>query len=231
MSTLVLTTVGTSALTNKYVDSIDDPKLAKLKTWAKKSEDVFSGDPQYERELAEQIKNNWRILGGRGQKSVSAEIASLGRILEYYKILKDEGSRFVFLASDTKQGQSCARVNLLAFRSIFGTCSCEADADGRCSHIYCRCLDDIQHKDHERFAHGVNGFRARIETEKMNFLDGRSERDLGLIFNMTGAYKGLAPWASDECKTQRFTMAYLYEDSERLIFKPPRERADPVPEE
>lgn len=220
VSALVLSTVGTTALTNPYVDAIT---TGALRRWAKEDERRFVENAAQEGALAREIVRVWRIVGVKGAQ-VPAEIGSLARILEIPQlaIRKNDGSRFVFIASDTAVGKSCAHVDMLAFREIFGTCSCAPGVDGECPHIRRTYLPELQHRKAEAFARAAEGLLELIRGELRRYVGApdTSGPHRGL-FNITGGYKGVVPFATECCNTCKLTMAYIYEDSERLVFKAP----------
>ena len=221
MSTLVLSTVGTTALTNPYVDAIT---TGALRRWAKEDERRFVENAAQECALAREIVRVWKIVGVKGAQ-VPAEIGSLARILKIPQlaIQKNDGSRFVFIASDTAVGKSCAHADMLAFREIFGTCSCIPGPDGDCPHIRRTHLPELQHRKAEDFARAAGGLLELIQGEWRRFAGApdTSDQPWGL-FNITGGYKGVVPFASECCNICDLPMAYIYEESEHLVFKAPR---------
>jgi hypothetical protein len=222
VSTLILSTVGTTALTNPYVDAIT---TGALRRWAKEDERRFAENAASEQALAREIVRVWKIVGAKGAQ-VPAEIASLGRILklETLAIGKDDGSRFVFIASDTTTSRSCAHANMLAFREIFKTCSCKPGADGECAHIRRTYLPELQHRNAEAFARAAEGLHGLAEEEQRRFACAPdASKPRWELFNLTGGYKGLIPFATECCNRLNLMMAYLYEESDCLIFKRPKQ--------
>src|SRR5947209_1735810 len=165
MRTLIVSTAGTSTFTNRYVDFISRGELRK---WAKQEPWGFQGNAAREHELAQEVKLVWDRVGTKGGK-VPAEIGSLGRLFKYCEIGANDGSRFVFVASATEQGKAAARVCMRAFRAIFEPCACQATEDGQCVHVSWEFLPDVQPKDHERFARGVEGLRTLLIRHRASF--------------------------------------------------------------
>jgi hypothetical protein len=217
VSALVLSTVGTTALNNKYVDNIRD---GKLRSWAGQAEKSFIENPEAERLLASEVVRVWNIVHAKGSR-VPAEIASLARAIPYYGITQGDGSRFVFIASATAQGKSCARTNLHAFRQIFQTCTCSPEPDGNCEHIRWDYLKDLQHKDEKLFVRGARALRELMQYEVDNYRP-TGNVEVKRVFNITGSYKGLVPFVTEFCNELGFEIAYLYEESERLVIKKAR---------
>ena len=222
MKALIVSTVGTTAFTNPYVDSIP---ANSLRRWAKQDARSFAVDGSLELALADEIVRVWGVVRGKGGQ-VPAEIASLASLLKWCEVTPGDGSRFVFVASDTSQGKAAARVNLWAFRRIFKTCACAADDEGQCDHIMLEYLPGVQPKDHKKFAAGVKRLRDLLITHRAELREGARSADR-LVMNVTGGYKGLIPWAAEYAGKLEFWVAYLYEESEHLIFKNPDE-TDPV---
>jgi hypothetical protein len=225
MKALIVSTVGTTAFTNPYVDSIP---ANNLRRWANQDARCFAADGILELALADEIVRVWGVVRGKGGQ-VPAEIASLAGLLGWCEVTPGDGSRFVFVASDTSQGKAAARVNLLAFRRIFKMCACAADAEGQCAHIKLESLPGVQPKDHQKFAKGVKRLRDVMLTHRAEFREG-APMEHRLVMNVTGGYKGLVPWAAEYARVLEFWVAYLYEESEHLIFKNPEADSVAIPE-
>jgi len=216
MSALVISTVGTTAFTNRYVDNLTDRRLTQ---WAHE-ERHFVGNATNERKLADEVVALWRRVGSKGAV-VPAEIGSLGRVVARYEIRRDDGSRFLFLCSETERGKACGRVGVLAFRDIFNLCSCKPDEAGCCEHIEWDYLRYVQNKRPDQFWKGAHTLPVPMESAKRAYEASGATEPRHLVFNMTGSYKGLVPFATEYCDRLKFEMVYLFEESDGLIFKMP----------
>ena len=226
MSYLVLTTVGTSAVDPEKVQRITN---SELRIWANEKDEYFRENERMERLLGEHVARLFALNVQR--KVLPAEIASLSLIRQHYKIEAGDDSRFVFLASETVKGRSCAAVVAHAFRKVFQLCTC-AGPGLACAHIAIREVTGIQHKDPLGFSNGVNVRLPHIiEEEKTSFVTNHPHDEQHMLFNFTGSYKGLIPYATALCDSYRFEMLYLFQDSPVLFLKKPRERTlIPLPE-
>jgi len=227
MSHLVLSTVGTTTIENRqFVDNLVD---GRLRAWAQTGEKNFIEDQPLARKLGDEIAKVWPHI----QKTltiVPAEIASLARIRAHFGIQERDGSRFVFISSQTPRGKSCTWAVMHAFRQIFHPCDCSTDSLGACAHVDFHCLEGVQAKDYRRFTEGANGLAGLIAAERKSFTAANGDLRERLIFNYTGSYKGLIPFATEACHEQQFIMAYLFEGAPFLFFKRP-DSARIVPED
>ena len=189
MATLVLTTVGTTALTNGYVDR----QSPAVKRWAGAEEALFQRDAAHEDCLVQALVRNYDIAA---RQMVSAEIASLSLIVAKYDIKLGDGSRFVFICSHTNRGMACAQVNARAFREIFKPCGCEHPMNGECGpdgdHVRIERLPGVQHRKVKEFQSSIEGLAEVVRREKDRFTE--TFPGTKRVFNITGAYKGLIPW-------------------------------------
>jgi hypothetical protein len=216
MSYLVITTVGTSALDCDKVTTITDNGL---RSWAATKDEEFNEDVRMERALGDEVARLFEAKVARNR--LPAEIASLWLIRHHYQIARSDGSRFVFLSSQTAKGKSCAAAVAHAFRKIFPDCDC---ALAECPHVVLRCIEGVQHKDAQRFSQGVNvRLPAIIREEKTAFIAEHPGVEENMLFNFTGSYKGLIPFAAAHCTTYSFKMLYLFEDAKVLFLKEPNE--------
>jgi hypothetical protein len=191
----------------------------KLTQWAHE-EKFFQGNPANEGKLAGEVVKLWEKVGWQGAV-VPAEIASLARVIPHREIKRGDGSGFLFLCSDTERGKACGRVNLLAFRRIFPLCSCTPDGEGLCKHVAWDYLKDVQHKKPHLFFEGAHTLLPRMERAMQEYAASGAAEPRKLVFNMTGSYKGLIPFATEYCDRLKFEMVYLFEESDALIFKMP----------
>lgn len=223
MSALVLTTVGTTALTNTYINQVN----ATLQRWAKAKDETFRRDSKCEADLSEVLIKNAKIPGV-SRAAISAELASLDLILKRFQIEPDDGSRFVFFCSETHKGMAAGRINALAFRRLYARCTGCLVEDGKCLHVDIKIIHGLDPQSATDFVKGVQRLYSAIQNERRTFSP-PAGRQRHFIFNITGAYKGIIPWATEACKRHRYTMAYLYENADSLILKQP-DQEEPLPE-
>ncbi len=231
MKTLVLSTVGTSALTNPHVLKRLDPAFLPA---IKQEENDFRENARLLAAVSKALVDSWKRPGLRKGKG-SAEIASLFRICDFRKITANDGSVFVFFYSDTKRGECAARAVVRATRKLMAEflCHCHPCEDGTCEHLQLRQLHGVNDDKPHEFAQNISSLPTIMFDQRRAFFSAgpAPKPEEALLFNVTGAYKGLIPFVTSYCNRPDlgFTVVYLFEGSPALVIKRPDEKpGDPT---
>lgn len=208
MSKLIITTVGTSIINNKYLitKNSDKEKVKDLQKGKISDDDYSDIFNKTVNKLKETISNN-----GPNDK-LSAELASLRTFKQTKEYGLDENDVIELLSTDTEDGVFCADVNKKVLESL-GWCQI-------CEPIR---IEGLQTKETEKnknitknfIKYGLKNFDTKVK-EIIN-----SKLSHTKYFNITGGFKGTIPYSTILAFANEMHLIYLYEESKDLIVIPP----------
>jgi len=217
-SKLVITTVGTSFIEKLGMENVKDhdgsfvensiynPDLSRnilercKKQSTEEAEAYFSADNHLMKQALECLIKNLTDPDTHA-KFATAEIASL------WKIGLKKNDRVVLLYSDTPEGVFCARVNAMFIsQSKMARCELGHDADKDV-----RKVAGLKIKDEKEFKDmGLKNLEKIIDELVKN--------QEVWILNITGGFKGVVPWASIFAWNNNGIIAYIFEESDQMIY-------------
>lgn len=209
MSKLIITTVGTSVISNKLYPEECEDYIKELKD-GKKLRDKFRSsliDGTVE-EMYKSVKND------DPKKMWSAEINSI----KAFKFNKDLGLSkdddvIALFSTETEDGKFCAEVNKKVLEKLG----------------WCKVLDPIpitglktkKIKENEDVSKNFKEVGLKKLKEEIDILL-KNSKYKQQYFNITGGYKAIVPFATILAFEKGMSLIYLYEESEDLILiKPP----------
>jgi putative CRISPR-associated protein (TIGR02619 family) len=208
MSKLIITTVGTSIITNKLYEARFDTKIARLK------DGISISNNEIVSSTKKNILNN--LLNKSSNKLLSAEIASLKAFKEATGPGISEDDLIALFTTDTEDGKFCAEVNKVVLEStkwcknITGPFVIEGLKTRRTEED-----EDIS----ETFK-DAGLIKLKEKTEKLIRENQYSEK----YFNITGGFKATIPFITILAFEKGMSLFYLYEESNDLILiNPPSE--------
>ncbi len=204
MSKLIITTVGTSTISNKLFPESCNVEIEELKKGK-----VINNYNKIINKTATALKN--AIDNDRPNKLLSAELASLRVFKQSLGISKDD--TIVFFSSDSEDGRFCASVTNQVLNEL-GWCNApepvvieglKTRRTGKEEDISKNFMDAGLKKLKEETEHILRG----------KFFDEK-------YFNITGGFKATIPFVTILAFEKRISLVYLYEeDSDLIVIEPP----------
>lgn len=215
MSKLIITMVGTSAISNKnklYDEEKYGTQIDELKNY---------GTPLNEKIIIAAINDSAKIISNnlcneKKSEFLPAEIASLWAFKKSKKLGISKDDVITLLSSETEDGKFCANV----IKKVL-------DMQGWCHVIEpivvkgfrTRKINDDENISDVFKNAGLNTLKDEIErllkNPKFNFTQS--------YFNITGGFKAVIPFAAHIAFKKEMSLIYLYEDSsELIIISPPK---------
>ncbi|OPX19808.1 MAG: hypothetical protein BZ151_07345 [Desulfobacca sp. 4484_104] len=208
MTVQVFVTVGTSALSkflpngwqNKETDLIK-----KLRRGNKVFFDICKDD------MIQKIKDRLNSYEGdtdtRGFERYTAELGSLLAMKRQGDMLDNNpaNNQIILLHTDTIEGQLCAEV---LEQTIENTAAGKA---ALASQAQVKRIDSLSVEKPETFKTGLENLKTLVQTWCRENPNGKK------IFNITGGYKGVIPYATILAWDFNMLVCYLYEGSKELI--------------
>ncbi|MDD3581430.1 MAG: putative CRISPR-associated protein [Desulfobacca sp.] len=207
MTVQVFVTVGTSALTKFPPNG-----------WQNKEKDLIKKLRQGNNEFFKSCKQDMigkvtRILNSYGDKAdtrgferYTAELGSLLAMKRQENMLDNDpaNNHIILLHTDTAEGQLCAEVLKEVIEKTSGNA---ALADK----VQFKRIDSLSAENPENFETGLKKLQELVQTCC------KESPDSNKIFNITGGYKGLIPYATLLAWDFNMLVCYLYEQSKELI--------------
>lgn len=203
MPKLIITTVGTSVITNKLYGSQFNTEIEKLVKQGKvpdKKEDIVES-------AVDNILTN--LKNSKPNKDLSAELASLRAFKNNQKLGLSNKDTIALFSTDTEDGKFCAEVNKRVLESL-----------NWCKEILgpvvINGLKTKKIKENEDISEnfkkaGLNNLKEQTEKLLANHTD--TEK----YFNITGGFKTTIPFITILAFEKKMSLFYLYEESNDLI--------------
>lgn len=207
MTVQVFVTVGTSALSKFRPSRWTKSEGDLIKELNRGDRDVFDSRKKEMVEVATYLMTHY----DSGSESTnlhkySAELGSLLAMQRRGDMFDSDPAknRIYLLHTDTMEGRLCAEVNAASITasSVFASFV---------STIEVRKIEHLSVEHAQQFGEGLQAFKSLVAEQCLNQPGDRR------IFNITGGYKALIPYATVLAWDQCMTICYLYEGSNELI--------------
>jgi len=202
MSKLIITTVGTSVITNKLYSTKFETEIKEL------VDDVK--DPRYFTEIVNDTVHNIvnKLNNNVPNKQLSAELASLRAFKNNSKLGISNDDVIVLFSTDTEEGKFCAKVNEEVLRTI-NWCQIQP-------YIAIKGLKTKRTKEDEDITKNfIDAALVTLKNKTEELLNGQTYT--GKYFNITGGFKGTIPFVTVLAFEKQMNIFYLYEESNDLI--------------
>ena len=212
MSKLIITTVGTSIISNRLFPEGYNTQIEELKSGTRIR--------NHERIIDETTAAIKRAIDNNGpNKLLSAELASLRVFEQNHGISKDD--TIVLFSTDTEDCRFCAEVNKKVLNEL-GWCNVPEPV----------VIEGLKtrrtEKDEDISKTFMEAGLRKLSEETENILNKGSFDEK--YFNITGGFKATIPFVTILAFNKGITLIYLYEESnELIIISPPEPECESMP--
>lgn len=216
MSRLIITTVGTSLITNECYPKEYENEIKAIKTRGE-----INNVSQIISKTAENINSMIQIRESSGMfRDLPAEIASLLLFKDSKDLGLNNDDVILLLSTDTSDGKFCADVIKGVIDKVkWCTVRGPETIKGLITHYKTITYDKDEKNITTLFVEeGRKNLKVIIDKELKN------NSYISKYFNITGGYKGIIPFSTILAFENKMSLVYLYEENNDLIVIPAPER-------